>query len=366
MKQERKRKYYGLNKKESLEKLEIESFNRITVSFYKYIRFENIEALRDKLFKLWNEHNCLGRVYIAHEGINAQMSVPEHYWNDFKKELYSISGLADIPLKIGIHHGTSFYKLHVKVKKQIVTDGLSINDYTIENVGTHLTAFEFNTAMDDKNTIVVDMRNHYESEIGHFKGALIFKVDTFRQELPLVAKKLKKSKDKKIVLYCTGGIRCEKASAYLKHKGFKNVNQLHGGIIDYKHQIEAENLENKFLGSNYVFDERGKEHIGKGIISQCHQCGNPCDKHINCQNLICNLLFIQCDNCAENMKKTCSKKCHKIISMVEHKRKNYYKKHGNNSQRKFSKSLKARKRIHNKSLWRKIRVFLFHKKYPSI
>lgn len=333
---------YGLTKAEAKEKLRNETFKRKTVSLYKYIIINNPTEMRERLFNMWERLDCLGRIYIASEGINAQMSVPEHNWDQFKKELYAITEFTDVPLKIGVHHDVSFYKLFVRVRKQIVADGLTMDDYDIENVGKHLTAAEFNAAMEDEDTIVVDMRNHYESEIGHFDGAITPAVDTFREELPRVATQLSENKDKKLLLYCTGGIRCEKASAYFKDKGFKNVNQLHGGIIDYKHQVEREGLENKFLGSNYVFDERDPEKIGYDVISNCHQCGEKCDRHVNCANLSCNLLFLQCNNCEDKMNQTCTGKCKRIVNMPEQKRTAYYKKHGNGSQERFSKSLKAR------------------------
>lgn len=346
-------RYYGLTKAQATEKLKNENFKRITVSFYKYVHILHTQEMRDILFSMWNNLDCLGRIYIAYEGINAQMSVPEPLWDEFKSQLYNIKEFNEVPLKIGVHHDTSFYKLQVKIRKQIVADGLTIDDYDIENVGRHLSAAEFNKAMEDGNSIVVDMRNHYESEIGHFDGAITPAVDTFRDELPLVAKELAENKDKKLLLYCTGGIRCEKASAYLKDKGFKDVNQLHGGIIDYKHQIEREGLENKFLGSNYVFDEREPEQIGNEIISHCHQCNKKCDRHVNCANHACNLLFLQCSTCEEKMNTTCSKKCKKITSMDRKKLELYYRKHGN-SKKRFSKSLKARDRFSKKSPLEKI------------
>jgi UPF0176 protein len=346
---------YGLSKKEASEKLHNEIFKRITVSLYKYIAIENLTKMREQLFLIWEQLDCLGRVYIAHEGINAQMSVPEHNWDQFKLKLNAIPEFTDVPLKIGIHHKNSFHKLQVKIRTQIVADGLTMDDYNIENVGKHLSAAEFNLAMEESNSIVVDMRNHYESEIGHFGGAITPQVDTFRDELPLVAQELAENKDKKLLLYCTGGIRCEKASAYLKDKGFKDVNQLHGGIIDYKHQVEREGLENKFLGSNYVFDERDPEQIGYSVISNCHQCENTCDRHVNCMNLSCNLLFLQCNDCENKMERTCSSKCKKIVNLPKEKRLAYYKKHGNGSQEQFSKSLQAREVFSKKSNWKKIK-----------
>ena len=342
---------YGLTREQAEEKLRNENFERIPVSLYRYAHIQNPNKMREQLLAMWKNLDCLGRVYIAHEGINAQMSVPEHNWDGFKEQLYAIPEFTDVPFKIGVEGGKAFIKLQIKIRKQIVADGLTMADYDISNVGNHLTAQEFNAAMDEEDTIVVDMRNHYESEIGHFDGAITPQVDTFREELPTVAEQLKGHEDKKVLLYCTGGIRCEKASAYLKHQGFRDVNQLHGGIIDYKHQVDREGLENKFLGSNYVFDERGREKIGDTIISTCHQCGNSCDRHVNCKNLACNLLFLQCEDCEQKMKTTCSLKCKRVVNMPIEKQKAYYKKHGDGSQMRFSKSLRAREKFSKRSPW---------------
>lgn len=350
--QKEERLWNLLSKEDCMKNLEAEEFNRITVSFYKYVEIKNPQEMRDNLWRRWNELGCLGRIYIAREGINAQMSVPEHNWETFKKELYEIPEFTNIPFKIGIiQDSKSFWKLAITVKKNIVADGLHFGEYDIENVGTHLTAEEFNAAMEDPDTIVVDMRNQYESEIGHFDGAMCHDVDTFRDQLPMVADDISDKKDKKLLLYCTGGIRCEKASAYFKHKGFTDVNQLHGGVIAYKHQVEKQGLENKFLGANYVFDGRDKERIGDQIISHCHQCGTKSDRHVNCANKSCNLLFLQCEDCEEKNTKACSKKCKKIASWSPEKQKQYYKRHGKSSQKKFSKSLRPKKIRAKKSPW---------------
>ncbi len=343
-----------LNKQEALAQLHAEEFDRVTVSLYRYVNIKNPKEIRDMLFAQWSRLGCLGRIYIAEEGINAQMSVPEHNWEEFKDELYAIPEFNNVPFKIGIDQSDSFWKLAIKIKKQIVADGLTMDDYDIENVGNHLSAREFNEAMEDPETVVVDMRNHYESEIGHFEGALCHPVDTFREQLPLVANDIADKKDKKVLLYCTGGIRCEKASAYLKHQGFKDVNQLHGGVIDYAHQVRREGLESKFKGSNYVFDERTRENINGTIISNCHQCENTCDRHVNCANKACNLLFLQCNTCHAEMNGACTKKCQKIVNMSVEKQEQYYKKHGSMSQLKFSKSLKARKKIGKKSFLQRL------------
>jgi UPF0176 protein len=339
-----------LSKEDCLKKMETEDFERVTVSFYKYIEIKNPQQMRDNLWRQWDTLGCLGRIYIAREGINAQMSVPKHNWEIFKQELYSLPEFTNIPFKIGIiQDSKSFWKLTITVKKNIVADGLDFGEYDIENVGNHLTAEEFNTAMEDPNTVVVDMRNQYESEIGHFDGAMCHDVDTFRDQLPIVAKDIADKKDQKLLLYCTGGIRCEKASAYFKDKGFKDVNQLHGGVIAYKHQIEEKGLENKFLGANYVFDGRDKERIGDQIISHCHQCNSKSDRHVNCANKSCNLLFLQCEKCEEKNLQSCSKKCKKIASLSKEDQKKYYQKHGNVTQKKFSKSLRPKKILGRKS-----------------
>ncbi len=311
-----------VNKKELKKRIQEESLKRITVSFYRYVIIENPNELRDYLFEKWQSQNILGRIYVAHEGINAQMCVPPENWNTFVEELHTDIRFKDAPLKIAVEdNGKSFYKLTIKVRPKIVADGLDDNAYDVTNVGTHLTAKEFNKAMESPETIIVDMRNHYESEVGKFVGAITPDADTFREELPIVLNELKDKKDKKIVMYCTGGVRCEKASAYLKHHGFKDVNQLHGGIIDYVRQIKAEGLPTKFIGKNFVFDERVGERITDDIIAECHQCGAKCDNHVNCANDDCHLLFIQCDNCAEKMAGCCTPECMHIASLpVEEQR----------------------------------------------
>jgi UPF0176 protein len=260
----------------------------------------------------------LGRIYVAQEGINAQMNVPEHHWDAFVKQLYAVPELAQIPFKIAVEDdGRSFLKLTVKVRKMIVADGLAPGEYDVSNVGTHLTAAEWNAAVASGNAIVVDMRNHYESEVGHFENAILPDAETFREELPEVLRKLEPVKDKKVLLYCTGGIRCEKASSYLKHHGFTDVNQLHGGIIDYYRQIKQNNLPNLFKGKNFVFDERLGERISDEVIASCHQCDATCDTHVNCKNVDCNILFIQCPTCAEAYEGCCSEACKNYLHLPE-------------------------------------------------
>lgn len=303
--------------KETLKKrLNEESFKRTTVSFYRYVILDDVVALRDKLYAELTELGVFGRIYIATEGINAQISVPEHHWQKFIDWLNSYREFTGVDLKIAVEDdGKSFYKLIVRIRQKIVADGLVDGTFDVTNVGKHLNAKEWNDAMSDPNAIIVDMRNHYESEVGHFKGAILPDSDTFKQELPMVVDMLKDKKDKKIMLYCTGGVRCEKASAYFKHLGFEDVNQLNGGIIHYARQVKAEGLEPKFIGKNFVFDNRMGERITDDIISVCHQCGAPCDTHVNCANDDCHLLFIQCSACAEKMDGCCTPECKSIVAL---------------------------------------------------
>jgi len=311
-----------LSREELLVKLEAETFERKTLSFYKYVVIEDPKTLRDELFAQWSEWDCLGRIYVSREGINAQMNVPAHHWDAFEQYLHGMEYFKDVPFKMAVTDktdGKSFLKLIIKVRDQIVADGLQSEDYDVTDVGAHLTAKDWNEAIENHDPVIVDMRNHYESEIGHFEGAILPEAETFREELPMVLEKLKGQEDRKILLYCTGGIRCEKTSAYLKHHGFKDVNQLHGGIIDYARQIDEEALPNKFQGINFVFDERLGECISDEIISKCHQCGQPSATHVNCVNKACNLLFIQCEECAEKNEGCCTPQCIEIIHLPEQK-----------------------------------------------
>lgn len=302
---------YNRRSKEELKKrLAEETFQRKTISFYRYFILDNPKETRDELFKQWYQLDCLGRIYVAREGINAQMSVPEHNWEAFLLSLQNFDFLKDIPIKHAIEdNGKSFFKLTIKVRPKLVADGLDDNAFDVTNVGRHLDALEFHNYIGREDTVVVDMRNYYESEVGHFEGAICPEADTFREELQLVDKMLKGKEDKKILLYCTGGIRCEKASAYLRHKGFKDVNQLHGGILEYARRIKEAGLEPRFIGKNFVFDERLGERVNDLVIARCHQCGKPCDTHTNCANTGCHILFIQCPECAQKYEGCCSHEC---------------------------------------------------------
>ncbi len=304
------------NRKELLEKLKNEDFNRLTISFYRYIQINNPEEFRNQLYSEWFDLNCFGRVYVAAEGINAQMSIPEFNMDLFLETLKKFNELNTAQIKYAVEdNGKSFYKLTIKVKQKIVADGLDDNSYDISRVGNHLSPIDFHNLIDDTESIVIDMRNRYESEVGRFSNAFVPEAATFKEAIQIVSEKFGNEKDKNVLLYCTGGIRCEKASSFLIQQGFKNVNQLNGGIINYAHFIKSGNIASKFIGKNFVFDERLGESIDGQIISSCHQCGKACDTHTNCANTDCHMLFIQCKECAEQFDGCCSVDCKNILPL---------------------------------------------------
>ena len=316
--------YNQKNKKELLQKIENETFDRITLSFYKYTKLKNLENLRDDLYLKWEKLNILGRVYIAPEGINAQISIPENLLSDFKNELKNTTFLNEINLNNAVLDGLSFLKLVIKVKKEIVAYGLNDDDYDINKAGKHLEYNEFNKAI-DQGAIIVDVRNYYEWEVGKFENAIVPDVSRSKELLPEIKELLKNNKDDKILMYCTGGIRCEKASSFLIKQGFTNVNQLKGGIIKYANDIKKNNASSKFIGKNFVFDHRMGEKITSDTISLCHQCDNSCDEHTNCENQSCHILFIQCKSCKSKFEGCCSKECADFIQLSKEKQRILFK-----------------------------------------
>ena len=309
-----------ISNKELKEKLYEENFPRTTISFYQYFTIQDPLSFRDELYKGLNHLQVFGRIYIATEGINAQISVPTHLFKDFKTYLYSIKGLEGLRLNIAVNdNGKSFWVLRIKQRSKIVADGIEDASFSMENKGNYVNDVQMNELISSPETIVIDMRNHYEYEVGHFVNAIEIPSDTFREQLPMAADMMKDKKDKNIIMYCTGGIRCEKASAYMLHHGFKNVFHLEGGIINYANQIKEEGLESQFKGKNFVFDDRLGEKITEDIISKCHQCGAPCDTHTNCKNDGCHLLFIQCPSCAETYAGCCTQACTGIVHLPEEK-----------------------------------------------
>lgn len=307
-----------LSPEDLLARLEAETEARVTFSFYRYAHIAAPEAFRNRCYQEWAELDVFGRVYIASEGINGQVSVPASKFEAFKERLYGIDFMAGMRLNIAIEaEAKSFLKLKIKVRPKIVADGLNDETFDVTKRGRHLTAPEVNALLDQEDTIVVDMRNHYESEVGYFEGAIRPDIDNFRDLLPVVEDMLADKKDRPIVMYCTGGIRCEKASAYYLHRGFENVCMVDGGIIEYARQCAALGLENKYLGKNFVFDERLGERISQHVVSHCHQCGQPADRQLDCVNEACHILFVQCESCAETFNNCCSTQCQEFIALPE-------------------------------------------------
>ena len=299
------------SKEELLRDLEKENFRRKTLSFYKYVKIENPKEMRDFLFDKLEGLGCLGRIYVAYEGINAQMNVPEHNWNAFDNFIQNSKEFAGVPYKVAVEEKgkSSFLKLIIKVRSKIVADGLDDSSFNPADTGAYATAEDVNN-MIDRGVTVIDMRNMYEAAIGHFENAKLMNVDTFREQLAKVTDMFKDKKDEEVLLYCTGGIRCEKASAWMKHNGFRNVKHIKGGIIDYAHQVKEKGLQNKFKGKNFVFDERMGERVGEEIIATCQACEKTkCDDYMHCKNTSCHILFICCEDCKTKLKGYCSKVC---------------------------------------------------------
>src|SRR6187549_2517173 len=305
-----------ISRKELKELIKNDPTPRITISFYCYFKIEDPAQFRNDLYRKLKEIGVLGRIYVASEGINAQISLPTDNLTAFKTYLYSIEPLNGLRLNVAVDDdGKSFYVLDIKVRNKIVADGIHDPLFDMANRGRYVNVEQFNKLTNDPNTIVIDMRNHYEYEVGHFEKAIEIPSDTFREQLPMAVDMMKDKKDKNIIMYCTGGIRCEKASAYMLHHGFNHVYHLEGGIINYAREVKAAGLDTKFVGKNFVFDDRLGERITEDIIAKCHQCGKPCDTHINCANNGCHLLFIQCDECKQQYNGCCSIECKETIHL---------------------------------------------------
>ena len=307
-----------VSRKELKERILQDPTPRTTISFYWYFKIDEPVSYRDQLYKLLSAIGVLGRIYIAGEGINAQVSVP----TDNLAQLKEILSANQLPKELRLNtavddDGKSFYVLDIKVREKIVADGINDPAFDMSKKGRYVNAQEFNNLTEQADTIVIDMRNHYEYEVGHFENALEVPSDTFRDQLPMTVDMMQEHADKNIIMYCTGGIRCEKASAYLLHRGFRNVYHLEGGIINYVNQVKEKGLKNKFHGKNFVFDQRLGERVTDEVITHCHQCGKPADTHINCANDACHLLFIQCDECRKKYDGCCSTGCQEFIHLPE-------------------------------------------------
>ena len=334
------RKLYNIyGKKQLNEKLGSENFKRITCSFYNYFKISDPESTRNPLYDDFEKINILGRVYIAKEGINAQISIPENSWEDFISLTQKYPFMNNATIKKAIEDGKSFLKLKILIKKEIVAWGIPKKEYDMDKTGKHLNAKDFNQLIEESDTLLIDMRNSYESEVGRFKNAICPKAKRSNDLIKEVREIVKNNEDKDIAMYCTGGIRCEKASAHLIKLGCKNVFQLNGGIIEYAHQIKQEKLDSKFIGKNFVFDDRMGERITDDVIANCHLCSNPTDNHTNCSNDACHILFIICQDCDSKLDGCCSQECQEIYHLPIDQQKKIRKKFAKKFVNKFRPSV---------------------------
>lgn len=275
--------------------------------FYKYVKYDNPEKFREEHYNFCVENDILGRIFIAEEGINGTVSGTEENIEKYKSQLRSYPEFEDIIFKEDPADQHAFYKIHVRVKREIVNTGRLSADPT--KGGKRLKPDDLKEFYDSgKEFIIIDARNNYESVIGRFKNAITPDMDTFR-DWPQIVDSLKDYKDKTVVTYCTGGIRCEKASAYMVEQGFKDVYQLDGGIVTYTKQHPDTFLE----GSVFVFDERRivtpnaskeLEHVG-----ECYYCGEKTSYYINCHNQNCDKLIVTCHKCKVENDYCCSDEC---------------------------------------------------------
>ena len=278
----------------------------IISSFYKYTKLSNPNLFRDKHQKYCNFLKIKGKILIAKEGINGTISGTKKQIQNYEKNLKKNKLFKDIKFKHTISKIHPFKKTIVRVRKEIVTSGLKVN---LNKKAEYVSPKELNNIIDkQKDIILLDARNNYESKIGKFKNALTPNIETFKQ-FKKIKKDLLKFKNKKIITYCTGGVRCEKASAFLKENGFKNVFQLEGGILNYINQFPDKHFE----GRCFVFDNRMSIPSGENSkeISLCEICHVPSGRYVNCVNMKCDKMFISCVDCSKKLKSFCSKKCSK-------------------------------------------------------
>jgi UPF0176 protein len=273
--------------------------------YYQYVPIEDTELYREAQHLFCIENNLLGRIIIAPEGLNGTVSGLASDCEAYMKWVKSDSRFANIDFKIESHATHAFQKLHVRVKNEIVNSDLPVNP--LERTGKHLEPADLKAMMNDPDLVLVDMRSNYEHSVGRFKNAVTFDMENLR-ELPDHVAEIAHLKDKKIVTYCTGGIKCEKASAYLLSQGFENVYQLHGGIIKYGIEAGGEDFD----GKCYVFDNRvavDVNHVNPEIVSVCFVCGTISDRMVNCANPICNNHVPICDKCGWELEGGCSEDC---------------------------------------------------------
>ncbi|MEM1137151.1 MAG: rhodanese-related sulfurtransferase [Bacteroidota bacterium] len=274
--------------------------------YYCYTTIKNPELFRETHHQLCLDLNLRGRIIVAKEGLNGTVSGLQTDCNAYMEKLKSNKRFSNIEFKVEAHHKHAFNKLNVRYKEEIVHSDLKGID-PAKKTGKYVEPFELNELMKEKDVVLVDMRSKYEHEMGKFKDAVTLDIENFR-DLPERVHELEKYKEKRIVTYCTGGIKCEKASAYLLEQGFENVYQLHGGIIKYGIEQGGKDFE----GKCYVFDNRIAVDVNKvnpKVISKCYVCNTLSDHMVNCANATCNRHVPICENCMEKMEGCCSETC---------------------------------------------------------
>ncbi len=303
-----------------MERAKRETFPRRILSFYRYMHIDDPATLRDDLYKSWHALHIFGRIYVSTEGYNAQMSVPEHNWEEFETNIRQFPVFKDVFFNFAVEPKPfAFFKLDIRNRKRLVVDGLPDGFMETATPGPHLEPHQFHEMVGQKDVVVVDARNGYECLIGHFENAIKPTSKTFSKVLPELKEKLQDMKSKKIIMYCTGGIRCEKASAYLKKDGFENVFQLKNGIVNYLRHVKENQIDSKFKGSNYVFDERMAEGTNAEKLASCQHCNTPHQIHSNCGHIHCHILMVQCPSCAEKFDGCCSESCIEQKNKIESK-----------------------------------------------
>jgi UPF0176 protein len=294
--------------------------------YYCYTPIDDPEDFREKHHLFCISLEIKGRIIVAAEGLNGTISGSIESCRKYMEALKADPRFSSVDFKIENSDKHGFQKLHVRVKAEIVHSGLRhVKPY--EKTGIHLEPSEFKKMKDQQDVIVLDVRSNYEHKVGRFKNAVTLDLENFR-DFPDKLKELEKYKDKKIITYCTGGIKCEKASAYLLEQGFENVYQLHGGIIKYGIEEKGEDFE----GKCYVFDNRiiaDINLVNPKVISNCYLCGVECDRMINCANASCNLHVPVCENCGWEMKGACSVDCKEHPNLREYNGSGYYPKEMN-------------------------------------
>jgi UPF0176 protein len=291
--------------------------------YYIYTPIQNPEEYRELHHIFCVKNNLLGRVIVSAEGLNGTISGLKDDCQKYMNWLKTDERFATIDFKVDDVESNTFQKLHVRLKNEIVNSDLPVDP--LKQTGIHLEPSDFKAIKDNDDVVLIDMRSNYEHSVGKFKGAISFDMENLR-ELPDHISEIEHLKDKKIITYCTGGIKCEKASAYLLDQGFKNVYQLHGGIIKYGIEEGGEDFE----GKCYVFDNRVAVDVNKvnpKIISECYICHKTCDRMVNCANPECNNHVAICPECLLEMDGACTMECKTHPNKRPYNSEGYYTKH---------------------------------------